>query len=208
MKSIILQILIYYNFCAATTLDYSGYQHAVDHADHKKPIIPILKYITEQSHEGWKYSYESGNGIHAEEVGYIKNKGDEKHESLVQQGTVTYHDEHGHPITLHYVADEHGFRPQGAHLPTPPPVPEDIQKALLEQKGSDSGQIEVNEAQDESDGKDEYEQTQSYAETRLHSKQQAYEPGSGYGHGGYDDGYRRRNNYGNQYQIRRYIVKN
>jgi hypothetical protein len=77
-------------------------------------------------------SYETGNGIHAQETGYIKNKGDKKNEVLVQQGTITYLDEHGHPITLTYVADEHGFQPQGAHLPTPPPIPEEIQKSLQE----------------------------------------------------------------------------
>ena len=75
-------------------------------------------------------SYETGNGIHAQETGFIKNKGDKKNEILGQQGTITYHDEHGHPITLSYIADEHGFQPQGAHLPTPPPIPEEIQKAL------------------------------------------------------------------------------
>lgn len=67
------------------------------------------------------FSYETGNGIHVQQNGYIKNKGDKKHEVLIQQGTVTYHDEHGKPITLTYTADEHGFHPQGSHLPTPPP---------------------------------------------------------------------------------------
>lgn len=47
---------------------------------------------------------------------------------------MTYHDEHGNPITLTYVADEHGFHPQGSHLPTPPPIPEDIQKSLESQE--------------------------------------------------------------------------
>nr|CAI5869973.1 unnamed protein product [Callosobruchus analis] len=75
-------------------------------------------------------SYETGNGIHAEEAGYIKNKGDEKHETLVQHGKVTYHDEHGHPITITYVADEHGFQVQGDHLPTPPPIPKEILEGL------------------------------------------------------------------------------
>lgn len=79
------------------------------------------------------FSFQTGNGIHAQETGFIKHKGDEKHETLIQQGSVTYHDEHGNPITLTYVADEHGFQPQGSHLPTPPPVPEVIQKALESQ---------------------------------------------------------------------------
>ncbi|KAF2903448.1 hypothetical protein ILUMI_02736 [Ignelater luminosus] len=75
-------------------------------------------------------SYETGNGIHVQETGQVKNLGDKKHETIVKQGSVTYHDEHGHPITLTYVADEHGFQAQGAHLPTPPPIPHEIQKAL------------------------------------------------------------------------------
>lgn len=76
------------------------------------------------------FSYETGNGILAKETGYIKNKGDKDHETLVQQGTITYHDEHGHPITLSYIADENGFQPQGAHLPTPPPVPHDFKQQI------------------------------------------------------------------------------
>ncbi|XP_017785733.1 PREDICTED: endocuticle structural glycoprotein SgAbd-2-like, partial [Nicrophorus vespilloides] len=103
----------------------------IQDTEHKKQI-PILKQDFEQHHEGYQFSYETGNGISRQEQGYIKNKGDKKHETLVQQGSITYHDEHGHPITLTYIADEHGFQPQGSHLPTPPPIPAEIAKALEE----------------------------------------------------------------------------
>lgn len=64
---------------------------------------------------------------------------------------MTYHDEHGNPISLSYVADEHGFHPQGAHLPTPPPLPAEHQKAIAEQAlvahggAEPQGQIDVGE---------------------------------------------------------------
>ncbi|XP_074030348.1 endocuticle structural glycoprotein SgAbd-4 [Leptinotarsa decemlineata] len=112
-----------------------------DNNINKNPIIPIIKSNFEQYYDGYKYSYETGNGIQAYETGIFKHKGDEKHETLVQQGSVTYHDEHGKPITLTYIADEHGFQPQGDHLPTSPTIPESIQKALVEQNHNSRAEV-------------------------------------------------------------------
>ncbi|ENN76241.1 hypothetical protein YQE_07207, partial [Dendroctonus ponderosae] len=36
-------------------------------------------------------------------------------------GSFFYHSPEGLPIHLEYIADENGFQPHGAHLPTPPP---------------------------------------------------------------------------------------
>lgn len=93
--------------------------------------IPILR----QSQDGpnpdgsYSWSYETGNGIQAQEQGALKNVGGEG-EAMVAQGSFSYTDSEGNPISLTYVADENGFQPQGAHLPTPPPIPAEILRAL------------------------------------------------------------------------------
>ncbi|CAH0558122.1 unnamed protein product [Brassicogethes aeneus] len=150
--------------CALGGHRYHGYQE--EEAHHKKPVVPILKSNFDKHHDSWHYSYETGNGIIAHEHGYFKNKGDKKHETLVQQGKVTYHDEHGHPITLTYVADEHGFQAHGDHLPTPPPIPEAILKALQQ-----THQIEE-ESQYQQDNKQEYQQ--EHQNPHLQSQEEAY----------------------------------
>ncbi|XP_067000869.2 endocuticle structural glycoprotein SgAbd-2 [Anabrus simplex] len=93
--------------------------------------IPILRQENEVNFDGtYRYSYETGNGIVAEEQGYLKNAGQPELEAQVAQGSASYTSPEGVPIRLTYVADENGFQPQGDHLPTPPPIPEAIQRAL------------------------------------------------------------------------------
>ncbi|XP_054263940.1 endocuticle structural glycoprotein SgAbd-1-like isoform X2 [Macrosteles quadrilineatus] len=93
--------------------------------------IPIIRFDKEQSIDGsYKASYETGNNIVAEETGFLKNVGVKDQEALVQHGSYSYTSPDGQLITVHYTADEGGFRAEGAHLPTPPPVPEEIQKSL------------------------------------------------------------------------------
>lgn len=90
--------------------------------------IPILSYSNDNNGDGsYRYSYETGNGIRAEEQGALKNVGSEA-EAIAVQGGFSYTDEQGNLIQLTYTADENGFQPQGAHLPTPPPIPEAILK--------------------------------------------------------------------------------
>ncbi|XP_069674209.1 endocuticle structural glycoprotein SgAbd-8-like [Periplaneta americana] len=93
--------------------------------------VPIIRFDKEQSADGsYKTSYETGNNIIAEETGFLKNPGVENEEALVQHGSYTYTAPDGSIITVTYTADEQGFRATGDHLPTPPPVPAEIQKSL------------------------------------------------------------------------------
>ena len=74
-------------------------------------------------------SYETENGITAQEEGSIRNRGQQDEAALVQ-GVFSYTSPEGYPIKLTYIADENGFRAEGAHLPTAPPIPEAILRSL------------------------------------------------------------------------------
>lgn len=92
--------------------------------------IPILKQDSEINPDGsFQYSFETGNGIVADAKGSLKNVGAEE-PALEIVGQFQYRTDEGDNIQLSYVADENGYRPSGAHLPTPPPIPEAIQRAL------------------------------------------------------------------------------
>lgn len=92
--------------------------------------IPILRQQSEVNFDGsYVSSYETGNGISADEQGSLKNAGTDAEAEQVN-GQYQYTAPDGQVIQLSYSADENGFQPQGAHLPVPPPIPEAIQRAL------------------------------------------------------------------------------
>lgn len=92
------------------------------------PQIPITRYDNNNDGSGnYNYAYETGNGIQAEERGQLKNAGS-ANEAESAEGSFSYTGPDGQRYSIQYVADENGFRPVGAHLPTPPPIPEAILK--------------------------------------------------------------------------------
>ncbi|CAD7002334.1 pupal cuticle protein Edg-78E [Ceratitis capitata] len=68
----------------------------------------------------YAYAFETSNGIQQQEAG----------NSVGVAGQYEYVSPEGEKIALTYTADENGFQPSGAHLPTPPPIPEAIVRAL------------------------------------------------------------------------------
>ena len=74
--------------------------------------IPIISYENENYGDGsYKFSYETGNGIKAQEQGEIKNKGTDNEIQSVS-GSYSYTAPDGQLITVTYIADENGFQPQ------------------------------------------------------------------------------------------------
>uniref|UniRef100_W8AH96 Endocuticle structural glycoprotein SgAbd-2 n=1 Tax=Ceratitis capitata TaxID=7213 RepID=W8AH96_CERCA len=81
----------------------------------------ILKQGFDLNPDGsYTYNYETSNGIRADEAGYLKNPGTQV-EAQVMQGSYSYTGPDGVLYTITYIADENGYRAEGAHIPTPPP---------------------------------------------------------------------------------------
>ncbi|GBP79352.1 Cuticle protein 3 [Eumeta japonica] len=84
----------------------------------------ILSFQSDANDHGYQFGYETENGIKVQETGVKQGK------SVKAQGGYSYTGDDGQVYTVTYTADENGFHAQGAHLPTPPPTPEAILKAL------------------------------------------------------------------------------
>ncbi|XP_059047194.1 pupal cuticle protein 20-like [Achroia grisella] len=92
--------------------------------------IPITKYENVNNGDGtYHFSYETGNGIEAHESGAPRAPGPEG-PAVTAEGGFSYRAPDGQQITLTYTADENGFHPVGPHLPTPPPIPEEILRSI------------------------------------------------------------------------------
>ncbi|OWR51053.1 cuticular protein RR-1 motif 36 precursor [Danaus plexippus plexippus] len=95
---------------------------------------PVVKIVDEKnyvfSHSGsFHYSYEGGDGTKISSQGELRNFSNDATGEAVS-GSVFYKDNEGNDVSLSYTADENGYRPYGAHLPTPPPIPRAIARAL------------------------------------------------------------------------------
>ncbi|ETN59441.1 cuticular protein 32, RR-1 family [Anopheles darlingi] len=127
MKMFIASILGLLVIASVTVIGSAEHHHPAPAYEHQSPPIPIVHSESYSSHDGsYKFAYESGNGIAAQEEGFVKNAGNKDHEVQVAHGSYSYTDPHGVPVSISYVADENGFQAKGSHIPTPPPVPQEL----------------------------------------------------------------------------------
>ncbi|KAJ0179903.1 hypothetical protein K1T71_004494 [Dendrolimus kikuchii] len=92
----------------------------------------IIRYDNDIYPDGsYRYAFETDNGIAAQADGVPRQfSGNPPVAPVVSQGSFSWTSPEGQPIVITYIADENGYQPQGDAIPTPPPIPADILKAL------------------------------------------------------------------------------
>ncbi|XP_057321735.1 endocuticle structural glycoprotein SgAbd-3-like [Microplitis mediator] len=73
-------------------------------------------------------NFETSNGISHQESGQPKQV--ENENPVVSQGSESWSAPDGQQVSLTWTADENGYQAQGSHIPTAPPIPPEIQRAL------------------------------------------------------------------------------
>lgn len=99
-------------------------------AEHE-PIAIVSQSLDGPNPDGsYSWSYETANGIQAQEQGSVVPSKESAEGAISAQGSYSYTGDNGTPIQLSYIANEDGFQPQGAHLPVGPEIPPAILRAL------------------------------------------------------------------------------
>jgi len=97
-------------------------------------IYSVRSDVDNKEDGTWTYNYENSDGSRAEQQGFVKqnlgNPDPEQQQIQVIQGSYSYYSPEGSPVSITYTADENGFQAQGDAIPTSPPIPPAIQKAL------------------------------------------------------------------------------
>ncbi|CAH2089152.1 unnamed protein product [Euphydryas editha] len=111
----------------SSSLAHGSEAIVVDRPERKQAALErnaaILRQDYQNNGHAYAYVYETENGIYGEENGVAEH-------GVKAEGAYSYTGDDGVQYSITYTADENGFRPQGDHLPTPPPIPEEILKSL------------------------------------------------------------------------------
>jgi len=97
----------------------------------KEPEHKILTHTFDTDHKGnYRLEVETSNGIRRQVQGQLKDVGSPEGPVVAKSGSYSYPGDDGKMYTVNWTADENGFHATGDHLPTPPPIPEEIRKSL------------------------------------------------------------------------------
>ncbi|XP_075981298.1 pupal cuticle protein 27-like [Anticarsia gemmatalis] len=122
---------------------YSGFEARPERAQAaRERNAAILRQDFTNDGETYSYAYETENGIYAEESGVATN-------GVQAQGGYSYTGDDGKVYSVKYTADANGYVPQGDHLPTSPPIPEEILKSLETIARAQAAGIPIEGAYDE-----------------------------------------------------------
>lgn len=83
----------------------------------------IVRYQNDVGIDTYSYGFESDNGIVVHANGLSVD-------GVQEQGGYSYVGDDGQVYSVTYIANAGGYQPQGAHIPTPPPIPAEILKSL------------------------------------------------------------------------------
>ncbi|KAK0174860.1 hypothetical protein PV327_010581 [Microctonus hyperodae] len=125
MKFLLISLAI---FAAAVNAQHYGGQQSQSRAQEPVPIVYQTQDI--QPDGAYQYSYETGDGTKKNEQGTLGQASDENGPAINAQGGYSFVGDDGAVYSLTYTADENGFQPVADYLPTPPPTPEAIARAL------------------------------------------------------------------------------
>ncbi|ERL96243.1 hypothetical protein D910_01540 [Dendroctonus ponderosae] len=119
--------------------------------------IPILRLDNQNEGDGnYQYAFETGNGIQAQQQGSAQEG-----TGTQTQGSYSYTSPEGEQIQISYQADENGYQPQGSHIPTAPPIPAEIQKAIEQNLADEAnGIVDDGQYRPEPQGINNYQQQQ------------------------------------------------
>ncbi|KAH8366197.1 hypothetical protein KR093_010128, partial [Drosophila rubida] len=82
--------------------------------------IQVVRADQEVNVDSFKINLELDNGQIQKQEGHLQGQGDEQ--AIVQKGEFSWVSPEGETISLQFTADENGYHPVGAHLPTSPPA--------------------------------------------------------------------------------------
>lgn len=97
-------------------------------------VANTVRFESDVGPENFNFVYETDNGIMAAENGVEAN-------GIKAEGGYSYTGDDGQVYSISYTADEGGYQPHGDHLPTPPPIPEEILRSLEQNKRDEEAGI-------------------------------------------------------------------